>query len=278
MTIRLFDTPVRCGFSFFLLLALFLTADRSGFSAMMLLCILIHEVGHLVGFALAGGEIRSVSLTGLGIHIQRGERPVSRSGEACIHLMGPVFSFATALPVLLLWGEQPVGAMFTAISGVLGIFHLLPIGNLDGGQPDAPRLGKLHPAGEYRLRLLFSLLCGIGPAVCLVGLPIPIRQPQHHPAAHLPLFGHRHCKGVSLTKEESPCASRLDRRMGFLNAARWILPGTPAELPEVIHPIGDAVKNAGQNKPNRHREKDGEQHLGPQGFSGHKPDRPKEPR
>ena len=121
MTIRLFDTPVRCGFSFFLLLALFLTADRSGFSAMMLLCILIHEVGHLVGFALAGGEIRSVSLTGLGIHIQRGERPVSRSGEACIHLMGPVFSFATALPV------------FTAISGVLGIFHLLPIGNLDGG-------------------------------------------------------------------------------------------------------------------------------------------------
>ena len=31
MTIRLFDTPVRCGFSFFLLLALFLTADRSGF-------------------------------------------------------------------------------------------------------------------------------------------------------------------------------------------------------------------------------------------------------
>ena len=133
MTIRLFDTPVRCGFSFFLLLALFLTADRSGFSAMMLLCILIHEVGHLVGFALAGGEIRSISLTGLGIHIQRGERPVSRSGEACIHLMGPVFSFATALPVLLLWGEQPVGAMFTAISGVLGIFHLLPIGNLDGG-------------------------------------------------------------------------------------------------------------------------------------------------
>ena len=125
MTIRLFDTPVRCGFSFFLLLALFLTADRSGFSAMMLLCILIHEVGHLVGFALAGGEIRSVSLTGLGIHIQRGESPVSRSGEACIHLMGPVFSFATALPVLLLWGEQPVGAMFTAISGVLGIFHLL---------------------------------------------------------------------------------------------------------------------------------------------------------
>lgn len=133
MTIRLLDTPVHCGFSFFLLLALFLTADRSGFSAMMLLCILLHEIGHLVGFALAGGQVREVSLTGLGVHIQRGDRPLSRAGEACIHLMGPVFSFAAALPVLLLWGEQPAGAMFAAISGVLGIFHLLPIGNLDGG-------------------------------------------------------------------------------------------------------------------------------------------------
>ena len=81
MTIRLFDTPVRCGFSFYLLLALFLTADRSGFSAMMLPCILIQEVGHLVGFALAGGEIRSVSLTGLGIHIQRGRDPFPALGK-----------------------------------------------------------------------------------------------------------------------------------------------------------------------------------------------------
>ncbi len=107
----------------------FLTADRSGFSAMMLLCILIHEVGHLVGFALAGGEIRSVSPAS--IHIQRG-RDLSSALGSLHPPNGSGVQFAPARPVLLLWGEQPVGAMFTAISGVLGIFHLLPIGNLDG--------------------------------------------------------------------------------------------------------------------------------------------------
>ena len=92
---------------------------------------LFHELGHLVLLILWGKRITGLNLTPFGIGITTPSTThLSYGKEISIVLAGPLMNFLLAGGLLLL----PNGELASAINLVMGLFNLLPILPLDGGQ------------------------------------------------------------------------------------------------------------------------------------------------
>lgn len=116
------SVPFLCG------LILFLLFDRTGLGGQMVLAALVHELGHLAAMAALGEQPRSIVFGGFGIRMERrqGTR-LPYQKEIWIYGAGPAVNLLAAL---LFFPYPPIRRVHL----LLGLFNLLPMGVLDGGQ------------------------------------------------------------------------------------------------------------------------------------------------
>lgn len=116
------SVPFLCG------LILFLLFDRTGLGGQMVLAALVHELGHLAAMAALGEQPRSIVFGGFGVRMERrqGTR-LPYQKEIWIYGAGPAVNLLAAL---LFFPYPPIRRVHL----LLGLFNLLPMGVLDGGQ------------------------------------------------------------------------------------------------------------------------------------------------
>ena len=132
LDLRLGRLTLRFGFSFFLLMAVLLVWDRDRLVLPVLLAVILHELGHLTAMLLCGVGVRGVCCTGSGVHILPGwHKKGGRIRELTVHLAGVAVNFLMA-GLFFLFPMGFYGAYFSLINLLLGCFHLIPAGNLDG--------------------------------------------------------------------------------------------------------------------------------------------------
>ncbi len=129
-SIRIGGTLWRAGVPFFCLLALLLTVDKSGTAVLCLLASFMHEFGHIAVLWLVGRPPREVTVGVCGIRLIPHGRPLSPAAQVVMLSAGSAVNLAFAC-VLHGWGAAPLAVTTHA---VLGVFYLLPVEALDGGQ------------------------------------------------------------------------------------------------------------------------------------------------
>lgn len=121
---------MRVQFSFFVFNALiFLFRDERLISAFYTVCAL-HEAGHLFALALCGGKVKTVELSGFGIHItaQKGGR-VPTQGSLFVLLAGPAANIAVYFFMLITGCRGD----FRMLNLAAAVYNMLPYNSLDGG-------------------------------------------------------------------------------------------------------------------------------------------------
>ena len=117
-------------FSFFLLLYFLLSVRTAEYLLVVLAAVFLHELGHLSALLCFSAPVRRICLNFTGIHIQKETVPLGLLRELCIHISGPAGNFilaAVAVQSTGFWWQY-----FAIVHLLLGILHLLPVGNLDG--------------------------------------------------------------------------------------------------------------------------------------------------
>lgn len=164
---RLRGTCVRLYFSFFAVICLFLQLSQGPSGPLCLLAAGIHELGHLMAFTALGLQPRSLSFHLGGIRLSPPDSPVAAWKELATLAGGAAMSFAWAAGSLAAGAKEPA-----AFHLLTGLFSLLPVRGLDGGEILSAVLERLWPAGGVRaaekISLAFTL---IGAAAALaIGL------------------------------------------------------------------------------------------------------------
>lgn len=91
----------------------------------------LHEAGHLIAVAAAGGGIRRIRFCASGIEIERSRTLGAYTADAIVSLAGPIMSFIGGSGLLFTATEA---RFFGAASLMLGTVNALPIRHLDGGE------------------------------------------------------------------------------------------------------------------------------------------------
>ncbi len=130
MRFRIGSAVVELDFSFFVMLALFLMLQPGEQSSWMIAGVVVHELGHLLILWLWGIPVERVAFSCFGINlVWRDAGTVSVLGEAAACLGGPAANLLAAGLLFLLGFSAP-----GEVQLVMGCFHLLPVGALDGGR------------------------------------------------------------------------------------------------------------------------------------------------
>lgn len=136
------------------LLALML-ADGGMLALWCLAASLMHECGHVAAALLWWQQPVWVELGAFGMRMRQTNSAVSYRRQMAVLLAGPVVNLASAA-VLAIAGRA---GMAVAVPLVIGIFNLLPIEPLDGGQALLCLLSQ-HGDPDRAGRLMFGLsLC-----------------------------------------------------------------------------------------------------------------------
>ena len=97
-----------------------------------ILAIALHEFAHILAIIGEKISVKSINFTAFGIHIVRSEDWCTQQNKLVwVYLAGPISNLLLALLFLgLAHGAE--GEYFGSVNLLLGIVHLLPVGNLDG--------------------------------------------------------------------------------------------------------------------------------------------------
>lgn len=123
------DTKITVTFSFLLVVSVLLFMDTLGIGWLLLLSVILHELGHLAAMRLFHIPLEAVGLYPFGIQIRRGGGQVGYGQDVIVYLSGCAASLLLAL-VFGLLGKP----LWSAVNLALGLFNLLPVLPLDGGQ------------------------------------------------------------------------------------------------------------------------------------------------
>lgn len=127
---KLNDTALRFDFSFFAVITLFFLTGSYGFGISSLILCAAHELSHLAFMRRFGVKADALTFYGAGIRItSAGTERLSHGKQAAVYFSGCAMNFALAA-VLWLMGCGS-GA---AVSLFIGLFNLLPLGELDGAR------------------------------------------------------------------------------------------------------------------------------------------------
>ena len=159
MSFRVMNCRVRVNFYFFALLCAAASFDRGGMMLWGLLAALLHECGHIAAMVTLPGQAPDeIRLTPFGIRIQ--SNPLSQLGKGSCPILA-AGSAANFLCAAATFGFLPD---FAAVSLVLGLLNLLPVGSMDGGGLLRLALER-HLSEETASRVLhiisWSTLCGM---------------------------------------------------------------------------------------------------------------------
>lgn len=128
MEFRLGDLNTRFTFGFFTLLAVYFLLDQSGMGFPMLCGVAIHEAGHIAAMWRCGAKIQRMEFAFYGVRLEK-RGLLSYRQEAAVYLGGVCANAITVLGCVLL-GRT---GFFAQVNLLLILFHLLPVGRLDGG-------------------------------------------------------------------------------------------------------------------------------------------------
>lgn len=131
---HVFGMRVTIDFLFVALVTIFLLTDRTGISVIALLACLIHELGHLVMFALVGYTPKALSFELMGIRLSKPEQELSPGKEALVQLAGSATNFLVFFLLVGTLDQITYASLFAVTHLLLGIFNLLPLKSLDGGK------------------------------------------------------------------------------------------------------------------------------------------------
>jgi Zn-dependent protease len=175
-----FPLHVRRGFLLFIVLLVFLNGDEFGLwlAAAVAGFTLLHELGHALAARRAGAdaEVSLDFMAGYTAYVAR--RPLSQGTQALIALAGPVTHITAGLAVLAVMGVNPLdeaswqrSAASQAIwwaGPAIGLFNLLPLLPLDGGNVVSSLLERVAPGRGRRIMLYASLVITVAAAVAYV--------------------------------------------------------------------------------------------------------------
>lgn len=139
LSFQIYDTRIRLSIWFFTVLYLFLIMDTHRLYPILFGSIFLHETGHLLMMKFFKKKISQISFMPFGIHIRCDDTVQQSYGrEFLITLAGPISNLACAIGCWIFteYYSTNISLLFLIIivNLILGIFHLLPIGVLDGGR------------------------------------------------------------------------------------------------------------------------------------------------
>ena len=175
-TTSIFGFPLHLRPGFFLFMALIVLINGNEFGVWLAGAVavvtLVHELGHALVARAAGAkaEISLDFLAGYASYVP--SRPISRPTRAAIAFAGPAIHIAFSTAVLLAMGANPLDtstindsparfAVFWA-GPVIGLFNLLPILPLDGGNIVETGLNWFLPKNSKRVMLYASIAITVG--------------------------------------------------------------------------------------------------------------------
>jgi Zn-dependent protease len=164
-----FPVHVRPGFVMFMVLIVVLYGDAFGLwlAGALAAFTLLHELGHAVAARRTGAdaEISLNFLAGYASYVP--SRPLSRAEQICISFAGPGIQIAVSVAMLVALGASPLErpsytndpallAIWWA-GPIIGVFNLVPILPLDGGNIVTSALDRFLPGRAELIMIWFSL-------------------------------------------------------------------------------------------------------------------------
>lgn len=127
MKFTIFGTKITVSFLFLAIITFMFLIDKSGFLLPMTISIILHEIAHLVLMSVFGCQPKEILIIPGGIEIRR-SFCLRKNQEILISLSGPFINIFLFIVFLNLNLE------FSLINFCIGIFNLLPLTFLDGGE------------------------------------------------------------------------------------------------------------------------------------------------
>ncbi len=151
MSFYIRKTRVTVTFSFLLVTTMLLCMDKVGIGWMLLISIACHEAAHMAVMKMLGIPIEQIGFYPFGVQIKRGKNTAGYVKEAQVYLAGCVFSLMIAA------ASFKILPMLSAVNFAIGIFNLIPIPPLDGGQAALVLLkNRLSDETANRISLFIS--------------------------------------------------------------------------------------------------------------------------
>ena len=114
---------------FLLLCAWLLYRDSSGMVVSALAACLLHELGHCAALWWVKNSVKQIIFTAFGAKIQP-KKPMNYRQELIVAAAGP----AVNLMLAVVFSRSSGGLAFAGVNLALGVFNLLPVGELDGAR------------------------------------------------------------------------------------------------------------------------------------------------
>lgn len=146
------DVNIKLKFMFFAVITMFLILDKQGVTILTLLASLTHELGHLFALIIFGHRPKELIFEVVGIRLVKQNRFISYSKEIIILFAGPLTNIIIFFILYSFFRYDYYYSIFSLTNLFIGLFNLLPIGNLDGGQ--ILNLAIKKTCGLYISRLL----------------------------------------------------------------------------------------------------------------------------
>lgn len=128
LELKIFKTRLRFCFSFFAVLTVFMMSNSRRLGVAALAACGIHEFSHLLVMIMFGISPEIVTFYGAGIQITSTQIEKARTVKRIVILSAGCMANFIAAAALFLYGN----AAAAVINLLIGIFNLLPIGELDG--------------------------------------------------------------------------------------------------------------------------------------------------
>ena len=165
---RLGGVRIRVDYFGILIVTGMLLLDRSGCASAALLACCLHEGGHALAMAACKVALREIRLCPWGIRMERAAGERSRGIECLIAASGP---FVNLIAALILW---PISERIAAIQTACGLFNLLPLEGMDGG--DLLRLCVLSRLPDRRADAVHTAVTlTVGLAASVLGVVVLFR-------------------------------------------------------------------------------------------------------
>ena len=133
MTVKAFGGEFNVSFPFALMVAILLCCDSTGMMSVSLLSIFLHEMGHIIALYLLKLPPRRVNFRLCGIEIVESRLYCGYSAQLAVAASGPMVNILLGL-ILLPFSHMSFVAIMSATNIVIGVFNLLPLSQLDGGE------------------------------------------------------------------------------------------------------------------------------------------------
>lgn len=135
MRIKIKDTEIKITVLFMGLLLLLLLFDKSGYILPCVFAATIHEIGHLIPMLILHSAPKEINLIPGSVQIVR-KIEAKPKNEIMISLSGPILSLLSFLIcyVIFIFSKNEVFLTFAVVNLLYGVFNLLPLKKLDGGE------------------------------------------------------------------------------------------------------------------------------------------------